>query len=1096
MNKGRKGRKERAGHEDEHGAFVIDKIGRRHPRGEAWKLARQQQEAAAARARSPVRRREEASSSSGVATRRRPDAAATALVLKASKADAAASSAANDRRMFRGLLKDASEEKEALQKALDKHSSKVAGMHNHAERLRAREADALDAKKEAEVTASRHLRAMEELRLQLVAAEAQRDAAQLKTRAAHDALACAERDAAACRASSELNEAKAAALRRRVAQLAGRLGGEHSTKRTADVVALMPTDDAAARNRRRKAKHDVVRDLAAAISTAKDQPKILADALCKVGALNTIVKKTKDGQDMLFSHGKQLAKSLTDVWDTELSTEFKVDLGLTDWQMNELRFKLCYEWNENRWVKRKWFEHPVTNEIVYFPQPVVSQKRWRPRFIELCSKHKLELTGTGAVAQRGFKQALALLLHRCDALLPPAAQVTAAQPLVVSLGWDALRHAGRHITHGGMKLATFGKQAVSTSSELNFVSTNVFRDNDDHYGLVRGLRGWVPALNAAKRLKTFGRETAPDEPAPDALAVGGAAARAETAAASQEDAQIKSLPRAQYDIDFAATLDLSAMRSISNRAKGCASHCECDDGDPALRNQALHDWPDVNGDESWPAIKRLLSARCKILTKERRMRISHFVRPGHDWRQPATCDCCDWRVSKAQYEKELNELLQLVKAAKINKAARMKLDSLKTAHRKTHLKSEYMHEDLLEEFDSIEFVADMMHGMPLNIAKILFKYSFLDVLTETEQREELAEFLHSIDCPFDCRLESESGWMRASAMQAFECGSAKSPGLGPNIMRLCDMAYGFEAAEARAPQPPPQAESSPPPPQQQPSAPVAPVAPAKRGRNVEEVRRPARKPTRARPAAAALPTPIGGLPRANAVPPAPAASVLRPDGVDDATWEMLVGRYAEHAATVHAIMSAWELYHDLSNLLATPLDDTSLAGRQEKARQVALASIAFAHRFESVCSGRHRSWYLHLFVYIVPRQIERYGDLWPFSTAALEGRGARIKRVRVCWRGYSDKPMICKAERQGRVTSFKRSYRSAPTIQILRMITAAEELYHDGKGRGASRLKNTGRFKKVKIEADHSSTDTYEMDPFKALSSFLADVNVVSGSDL
>ena len=54
------------------------------------------------------------------------------------------------------------------------------------------------------------------------------------------------------------------------------------------------------------------------------------------------------------------------------------------------------------------------------------------------------------------------------------------------------------------------------------------------------------------------------------------------------------------------------------------------------------------------------------------------------------------------------------------------------------------------------------------------------------------------------------------------------------------------------------------------------------------------------------------------------------------------------------------------------------------------------------------------------------------------------------------------------------------------MVAAAEELYHSGKGRGAARLKATGRFKRVKIEADHSSTDSYEMDPFKALSSFLA----------
>ena len=79
------------------------------------------------------------------------------------------------------------------------------------------------------------------------------------------------------------------------------------------------------------------------------------------------------------------------------------------------------------------------------------------------------------MSQRSFKHALALLLQRCDTLMPPPEQVTPENPLVVSLGWDALKHAGRHITHGGIKLATFGSHVASDQSELNFVSTNIFR---------------------------------------------------------------------------------------------------------------------------------------------------------------------------------------------------------------------------------------------------------------------------------------------------------------------------------------------------------------------------------------------------------------------------------------------------------------------------------------------------------------------------------------------------------------------------------------------------------------------------------------------
>ena len=192
-------------------------------------------------------------------------------------------------------------------------------------------------------------------------------------------------------------------------------------------------------------------------------------------------------------------------------------------------------------------------------------------------------------------------------------------------------------------------------------------------------------------------------------------------------------------------------------------------------------------------------------------------------------------------------------------------------------------------------------------------------------------------------------------------------------------------------------------------------------------------------------------------------------------------------------MRAWALYHELSQILAAPLEANTKEAREERACEAAHAAIRFAKSFEGVCNSRHRSWYLHLFVYVVPRQIEKYGALWPFSTAALESRGARIKRVKVSWRGYCDQPKEQRRERQRRVTIFKQRYRSSPTLQILRMISAAEDMYHDGKGRGAARFKETGRFKKVKLEADHSNTDSYETDPFKALSSFLADAQAEAG---
>ena len=219
-------------------------------------------------------------------------------------------------------------------------------------------------------------------------------------------------------------------------------------------------------------------------------------------------------------------------------------------------------------MKRVWFTHGTTGKVAYFPQPIVSKHRWRPLFIQLCDRHRIELLRNGSVAQRGFSDALALLLTRTDALLPAAGDVSRDSPIYVSAGWDALRHAGRHITHGGLKVASFKPDIASFQSEMNFVSSSVWRDNDDHAGLMRGLSEWAPEFNAAKRKRTFSRlrTAVPHPPTAGALPIG----TSERTRVEGRDPRLD-LPRQSYDLDYAVTLDLSAVRSIRARTKGCAS---------------------------------------------------------------------------------------------------------------------------------------------------------------------------------------------------------------------------------------------------------------------------------------------------------------------------------------------------------------------------------------------------------------------------------------------------------------------------------------------------------------------------------------------
>eukprot|EP00965_Chrysotila_dentata_P154598 5108543-Pleurochrysis_carterae.AAC.1 len=61
-----------------------------------------------------------------------------------------------------------------------------------------------------------------------------------------------------------------------------------------------------------------------------------------------------------------------------------------------------------------------------------------------------------------------------------------------------------------------------------------------------------------------------------------------------------------------------------------------------------------------------------------------------------------------------------------------------------------------------------------------------------------------------------------------------------------------------------------------------------------------------------------------------------------------------------------------------------------------------------VSSFKHQSWYLHYLVWIIPQQIMEFGNLWKFSTCAIESRGARLKRMGrrcICWRPLSKAPI-------------------------------------------------------------------------------------------
>ena len=94
-------------------------------------------------------------------------------------------------------------------------------------------------------------------------------------------------------------------------------------------------------------------------------------------------------------------------------------------------------------------------------------------------------------------------------------------------------------------------------------------------------------------------------------------------------------------------------------------------------------------------------------------------------------------------------------------------------------------------------------------------------------------------------------------------------------------------------------------------------------------------------------------------------------------------------------------------------------------------------------AANHKSWYMHIMVYILVRFIFKLGDLWPFATGALEQRGAQLKRIGRCI--VSFRPYAASSRS---VSSFgklktKHSHRTSTVLQIAEVAEARVRLRED-----------------------------------------------------
>ena len=144
--------------------------------------------------------------------------------------------------------------------------------------------------------------------------------------------------------------------------------------------------------------------------------------------------------------------------------------------------------------------------------------------------------------------------------------------------------------------------------------------------------------------------------------------------------------------------------------------------------------------------------------------------------------------------------------------------------------------------------------------------------------------------------------------------------------------------------------------------------------------------------------------------------------------------------------------------------------------------MRFGDALKAASVDKHKSWYVWLTVWVVPRQMAMHGDLWAFGTSPVEQRGARLKKfVRnvVSWRPYHDGwvapagPSQHDGAAPDRVFVARRKYESCSMMQVLRMCVSQEEMWAapaiqaaQGGGGGVVCVRAT--------DADRGSDDAFE----------------------
>ena len=317
--------------------------------------------------------------------------------------------------------------------------------------------------------------------------------------------------------------------------------------------------------------------------------------------------------------------------------------------------------------------------------------------------------------------------------------------------------------------------------------------------------------------------------------------------------------------------------------------------------------------------------------------------------------------------------------AKVTAAAKTPAEKRAVASTRTEYASRHLHQKRGEKFlapvSSMALVpVELLHHLYLNDPKMLFKWLIKRHLSFAS-RMAASEYFSDLGCGIDLKTKAEGRvtedkWFSGADWQKIVEGTDKSPGGLPTVITYLVGLMGNDLE-------------------------ILPAAERRRRASVTERRR------------------------------------ARGETFDETAAHISDSWGEETGSPMLLALRGFDAYLELYVALNEKWfnGESEASVREGRALRVFKAAAKMGKYMEAVATT-HKSWTLHIAMWILFRHVARYGDLWRFSSGALEQRGAQLKRIGSCVACLRPRVVAKGVDKEGKKISTHNSSAQQDMFQI------------------------------------------------------------------